>query len=76
MLKMILVIRVFNTGEIVDSQASTPFTFSNPGVYNYEAEGDPGVTMTGSVTVGNIQSPVTPSQLHLPQIQVQVVLIP
>ena len=52
---------VFNTGEIVDSQASTPFTFSNPGVFNYEAEGDPGVTMTGSVTVGNIQSPVTPS---------------
>ena len=52
---------VFNTGEIVDSQASTPFTFSNPGVYNYEAEGDPGVIMTGSVTVGNIQSPVIPS---------------
>ena len=52
---------MFNTGEIVDSQASNPFTFSNPGVFNYEAEGDPGVTMTGSVTVGNIQSPVTPS---------------
>ncbi len=52
---------LFNTGEIVDSQASNPFTFSNPGVFNYEAEGDPGVTMTGSVTVGNIQSPVTPS---------------
>jgi plastocyanin len=52
---------VFNTGEIVDSQASQPFTFSTPGVYNYEAEGDPGVTMTGSVTVGNIQSPVTSS---------------
>jgi len=52
---------VFNTGEIVDSQASQPFTFSTPGVYNYEAEGDPGVTMTGSVTVDNIQSPVTSS---------------
>ncbi len=52
---------VFNTGEIVDSQASPPFTFSNPGVFNYEAEGDPGVTMTGAVTVENIQSPVTPS---------------
>lgn len=52
---------VFNTGEIVDSQASSPFTFSNPGVYNYKAEGDPGVTMTGSVTVDNIQSPVTSS---------------
>jgi plastocyanin len=52
---------VFNTGEIVDSQASNPFTFSNPGVFNYEAEGDPGVTMTGSVTVGNMQLPVAPS---------------
>ena len=52
---------LFNTGEIVDSQASTPFTFSKPGVFNYEAEGDPGVTMTGSVTVGNLQSPVTTS---------------
>jgi plastocyanin len=51
----------FNTGEMVDSQASNHITFSNPGVYNYEAEGDPGVTMTGSVTVGNIQSPVTPT---------------
>jgi plastocyanin len=52
---------VFNTGEIIDSQASQPFTFSNMGVYNYEAEGDPGVTMTGSVTVDNIQPPVTSS---------------
>jgi plastocyanin len=52
---------VFNTGEIVDSQASPPFTFSNTGVFNYEAEGDPGVTMTGSVTVDNIQSPVVSS---------------
>ena len=52
---------LFNTGEIVDSQVSNPFTFSKPGVFNYEAEGDPGVTMTGSVTVGNIQSPVITS---------------
>jgi plastocyanin len=52
---------VFNTGEIVDSQASTPFTFTNPGLYNYEAEGDPGVTMTGFITVDNIQSQVTSS---------------
>ena len=52
---------VFNTGEIIDSQASQPFTFSNLGVFNYEAQGDPGVTMTGSVTVDNIQSPVTSS---------------
>ena len=58
---MQVVTTVFNTGEIVDSQASPPFTFSNPGVFNYEAEGDPGVTMTGSVTVDNIQSP----QYHL-----------
>ncbi len=52
---------VFNTGEIIDSQASPPFTFTNPGIFNYEAEGDPGVTMTGSVTVDNIQSPVISS---------------
>jgi plastocyanin len=52
---------VFNTGEIIDSQASQPFTFSNTGVYKYEAEGDPGVIMTGSITVDNIQSPVTSS---------------
>ena len=52
---------IFNTGEIVDSQASQPFTFSTPGVYNYEAVGDPGVTMTGSITVDNIQSQVTPT---------------
>ena len=50
---------VFNTGEIVDSQASQPYAFTNTGVYNYETEGDPGVTMTGSVTVDNIQSLVT-----------------
>ncbi len=52
---------VFNTGEITDSQPSGTFTFSNPGEFNYEAEGDPGVTMTGSITVENVQSPVTPS---------------
>jgi plastocyanin len=52
---------VFNTGAITDMQPSKAFTFSNPGLFNYEAEGDPGVTMTGSVKVGNIQSPVTPS---------------
>jgi plastocyanin len=57
---------IFNTGEIVDSQASNPFAFSNPGVYNYQAEGDPGVTMTGSVTVGNVQSPVTSSSTANP----------
>jgi plastocyanin len=55
---------VFNTGEIIDSQASQPFTFSNVGTYNYEAEGDPGVIMTGSVTVDNIQSPVISSSAN------------
>lgn len=52
---------VFNTGEITDSQPSQSFTFSNPGEFNYEAQGDPGVTMTGSITVGNIDSAVTPT---------------
>src|SRR6185503_4302825 len=52
---------VFNTGAITDMQPSESFTFNKPGVFNYEAEGDPGVTMTGSVTVGNIKLPVTPS---------------
>jgi plastocyanin len=52
---------VFNTGEITDSQPSQSFTFSNPGEFNYEAEGDPGVTMTGSITVGNIDSLVASS---------------
>lgn len=50
---------VFNTGAITDSQPSKPFTFNKPGKFNYEAQGDPGVTMTGSITVGNIQSPIT-----------------
>lgn len=52
---------VFNTGAITDMQPSESFTFSTPGVFNYEAEGDPGVTMTGSIAVGNINSPVTSS---------------
>ncbi len=52
---------VFNTGAITDSQPSESFTFSNPGAFNYEAKGDRGVTMTGSITVGNVQSPVTSS---------------
>ncbi len=34
-------------------QLSPTFTFNEPGVYNYEAEGDPGVTMTGTITVVN-----------------------
>ncbi len=52
---------VFNPGAITDSQPSESFMFSSPGTFNYEAEGDPGVTMTGYIIVGNIQSPVTSS---------------
>ncbi|HEX7206853.1 MAG TPA: hypothetical protein VF233_01640 [Nitrososphaeraceae archaeon] len=42
---------LFNTGEITDMQLSQTFTFNEPGLYNYQAEGDPGVTMTGTITV-------------------------
>ena len=49
---------VFNTGEITDSQPSSSFTFTSPGEFNYEAQGDPGVVMTGSITVADIQSQV------------------
>ncbi|MGE0691423.1 MAG: hypothetical protein AB7O87_12630 [Candidatus Nitrosocosmicus sp.] len=52
---------VFNTGEITDLQSSKPFITASPGIYNYEAQGDPGVTMTGSIAVGNIQYPVISS---------------
>jgi plastocyanin len=44
---------LFNTGEITDMQLSQTFVFNEPGVYNYEAEGDPGVTMTGTITVAD-----------------------
>jgi plastocyanin len=50
---------IFNTGEITNLQPSKPFATTNPGVFNYEAEGDPGVTMTGSILVDNIKAPVT-----------------
>ncbi|WP_458747315.1 cupredoxin domain-containing protein [Candidatus Nitrosocosmicus sp. T] len=53
---------LFNTGEIQDSQMSASHTFTNPGTYNYEAEGDPGVTMEGTITiVDNSSSTTTPS---------------
>lgn len=42
---------LFNTGEIQDSQISSSYTFVNPGTYKYQAEGDPGVTMEGTITV-------------------------
>lgn len=53
---------LFNTGEIQDSQMSTSHTFANPGTYKYEAEGDPGVTMEGTITVvDNNSSTTSPS---------------
>lgn len=52
---------LFSTGEITDMQVSKTITFNSTGTYNYQAEGDPGVTMRGAITVGNIQSPVTNS---------------
>ncbi len=53
---------LFSTGEIADMQISNTHTFNNSGTYNYEAEGDPGVTMQGTIVVDdNIQAPVTNS---------------
>ncbi|MEJ7642679.1 MAG: hypothetical protein WKF36_10895 [Candidatus Nitrosocosmicus sp.] len=52
---------LFSTGAITDMEVSKTITFNNPGTYNYEAEGDPGVTMRGAITVTNIQSPVANS---------------
>jgi plastocyanin len=50
---------LFSTGVITDSQASKTYTFNTPGTYNYEAMGDDGVIMKGTVTVKSIESPVT-----------------
>jgi plastocyanin len=50
---------LFSTGVITESQASKTYTFNTPGTYNYEALGDEGVIMRGTVTVKSIQSPVT-----------------
>jgi plastocyanin len=50
---------LFSTGIIPESQASKAYTFNTPGTYNYEAMGDIGVIMKGTITVKNIQSPVT-----------------
>ena len=52
---------VFNTGKITDSQPSQSFAFNTPGEFNYEALGDPGVTMTGTINLRPIESPVAPS---------------
>ena len=50
---------VFSTGAIIDNQASKTYTFNTPGTYSYEAMGDEGYIMKGTITVKNIQSPVT-----------------
>ena len=43
-------------------QLSPTYTFDKSGVYNYEAQGDPGVTMSGTITVvDNLSAPVTSS---------------
>ena len=52
---------VFSTGEIIDNQASKTYTFNTPGTYSYEAMGDEGYIMKGTISVKNIQSPVTTS---------------
>ena len=53
---------LFNTGKITDMQLSPTYTFDKSGVYNYEAEGDPGVIMRGTITVvDNLSSLVTSS---------------
>jgi plastocyanin len=52
---------VFSTGEIIDNQASKTYTFNTPGTYSYEAMGEEGYIMKGTITVKNIQSPVTTS---------------
>ena len=50
---------VFTTGVLTDSQTSPTYTFNTPGSYNYEAIGDEGYVMKGTITVKSIQSPVT-----------------
>jgi len=53
---------LFSTGEIADMQVSNTYTFNNSGTYNYEADGDPGVIMQGTITVDDdMQAPVTNS---------------
>ncbi|MDQ4073437.1 MAG: hypothetical protein M3162_03935 [Thermoproteota archaeon] len=68
---------LFNTGEIVDMQLSPTYTFTTPGVYNYEAEGDPGVTMRGKITVvDNLATTVATSQASSAIDTVGVLMVP
>jgi hypothetical protein len=50
---------LFSTEIIPESQVSKTYTFNTPGTYSYESMVDEGVLMKGTVTVKNIQSPVT-----------------
>jgi plastocyanin len=52
---------LFSTDNVKDMQLSPTYTFNKPGIYNYEAQGDPGVTMKGTITVGDISTPITNS---------------
>ncbi|WP_458747039.1 cupredoxin domain-containing protein [Candidatus Nitrosocosmicus sp. T] len=68
---------LFNTGEITDMQLSQTFTFNEPGLYNYQAEGDPGVTMTGTVTVvDNSTSSIANSADNSTKDTVGVLMVP
>jgi len=68
---------LFNTGKITDMQLSPTYTFDTPGVYNYEAQGDPGVTMSGTITVvDNLSSPVTSSEGNTAIDTVGVLMVP
>lgn len=50
---------LFTTGILPESQLSKTYTFNTPGTYSYESMVDEGVLMKGTITVKNIQSPVT-----------------
>jgi plastocyanin len=50
---------LFSTGAITDNQASKTYTFNTPGTYSYEAIGDAGYIMKGTITVKSVQSPIT-----------------
>jgi plastocyanin len=52
---------VFTTGVLTDSQTSPTYTFNTPGIYNYEAIGDEGYVLKGTITVKSIQPPVITS---------------
>ena len=68
---------LFNTGKITDMQLSPTYTFDKSGVYNYEAQGDPGVIMSGTITVvDNLSSPVTSSDGNTAIDTVGILMVP